>query len=242
MGKLVVFSGAGLSAESGVATFRDKNGLWENHRVEDVADFNTWKKNFRLVHTFYNQRRTQLQTVEPNAAHLEIAKWQQQYEMFNLTQNIDNLLERAGCTNVYHLHGYLTEMRCVSMSHVGDSYGVCNHVWDIGYNEYDFSPCPKCGNGWVKPKVVFFHEEAPLYSDLYEIFSSLTIDDVVVVIGTLGNVVPIYSLLFDRPSYNILCNLEESQYIPDDAFHQVFYEPATQSLPKVSEILKQRLG
>lgn len=233
MSKLVVFSGAGLSAESGIPTFRDKNGLWENHKVEDVADYTTWVKNHDLVQRFYSARRTQLGSVKPNAAHYEIAEWSKKYEVINLTQNIDDLLERAGCTNVVHLHGFLKEMRCMNES--------CGHIWDIGYTEYDGSPCPSCGHTLIKPNVVFFNEMAPEYSTLNRILFNLTNEDVVIVVGTMGNVVPISYFLDGVPSTNFLANLEPSAFIDEVYFKNCFYEPASVSFPKLTKILEQYL-
>lgn len=111
--KIVFFTGAGVSAESGVKTFRDNDGLWENYRVEDVAHVDAWDKNRELVLKFYNERRAQLPTVEPNAAHIAIAKLQEddRFEVHVVTQNVDNLHERAGSDRVTHLHGELTKAR-----------------------------------------------------------------------------------------------------------------------------------
>ena len=135
MAKLIVLTGAGLSVESGVRTFRDNNGLWENHSIEQVCNGATWRANFDLVHQFYNDRRAQLSTVEPNPAHRAIARWQSRYETILLTQNVDDLLERAGCHDVVHLNGFLPEMQCVD----------CGHVWNIGYVEWQKSVnCPQC--------------------------------------------------------------------------------------------------
>ena len=97
MAKLIILTGAGLSAESGLRTFRDSNGLWENHSIDVVCNGATWRANYDLVQTFYNDRRTQLASAAPNAAHRMIAGWQQRYETVILTQNVDDLLERAGC-------------------------------------------------------------------------------------------------------------------------------------------------
>ncbi len=185
MGKLIILSGAGLSAESGIPTFRDKDGLWENHRVEDVCDIHTWKENFELVHRFYNERRTKLGTVQPNAAHRQIAEWEAAYQTTILTQNIDDLLERGGCKEVNHLHGFLTEMQCKA----------CGHRWSIGYTEWtatDHCPRENCRSlKGVKPNVVFFGESAPMYTTLYWSLEELQPGDVLLVIGTTGVVLPI---------------------------------------------------
>ena len=109
--KITVLTGAGVSAESGITTFRDSDGLWENHNVEDVASIEGWYRNPSLVLDFYNARRAQLPTVKPNAAHLAIAELENEYDVTVVTQNVDNLHERAGSTRVVHLHGELT--KCV---------------------------------------------------------------------------------------------------------------------------------
>ena len=105
MKKLVVFSGAGMSAESGISTFRDADGLWENHNIEDVATPEAWRKNPALVQRFYNERRKQIISVDPSKAHSLVAQFQENYHLDVITQNIDDLHERAGCKNVLHLHG-----------------------------------------------------------------------------------------------------------------------------------------
>ena len=109
--KLVVLTGAGVSAESGITTFRDSNGLWENFKVEDVATIEGWQKDPQLVLDFYNARRAQLADVRPNAAHMAIAALEEEYDVTVITQNVDNLHERAGSTRIIHLHGELTKVR-----------------------------------------------------------------------------------------------------------------------------------
>jgi len=112
MKKILVFTGAGVSKESGIETFRDSaESLWNNHRIEDVATAEAWRKDKELVLDFYNQRRKQLKEVEPNLAHDLIAKLEEKYQVTVVTQNVDNLHERAGSTNVIHLHGELTKVR-----------------------------------------------------------------------------------------------------------------------------------
>lgn len=122
--KIVALTGAGISAPSGLRTFRDAGGLWESHRMEDVATPEAWRRDPALVLRFYNQRRAQLGTVEPNAAHFALAAWQRDHELAIITQNVDNLHERAGSRPVLHLHGELTKARSVRDP---------DHVVDIGY-------------------------------------------------------------------------------------------------------------
>ena len=108
---IVILTGAGMSAESGIKTFRDSDGLWENHRVQDVATYDAWKKNKQLVLDFYNQRRQQLLQCEPNDAHKLLVRLEEKYNVNIITQNIDDLHERAGSTNILHLHGELFKVR-----------------------------------------------------------------------------------------------------------------------------------
>jgi len=127
--KIVIFSGAGLDAPSGIRTFRDANGLWNEHKIEDVCSESSWKKNFNLVHSFYNQRRTDLKNVEPNHAHKVIKRITDKYgkdTVLNVTMNVSDLQERVDL-ECLHVHGELTKMQCEA----------CGNNWDIGYNEFN---------------------------------------------------------------------------------------------------------
>lgn len=235
--KIIIFSGAGLSAESGISTFRDSNGLWENHKIEEICNESTWKKNFEKVHNFYNERRVQLATVQPNEAHKTIKRMYDKFgdDLIIMTQNVDDLLERAGISreNILHLHGFLTEMQCTA----------CGNIWDIGYSEFNTETdrCPVCNslNG-VKPNIVFFGGQAPAYTYLYRALKYLEHPlSKLIVIGTLGNVVPVDDFTKHiNKSKKILNNLEKSEWINGDNFGKVFYEPATTALPKIEELLK----
>lgn len=234
--RLVIFSGAGLSADSGIQTFRDSNGLWMNHNVDQVANGLTWKNNWDVVRKFYNARRTELGTVEPNSMHRFIADWQKQYPTVVFTQNIDNLLERAGCTDVIHLHGNLTELKCEA----------CGTVWDVGYSEHgETDRCTyfKCNSlKGVRPNVVFFHETAPNYRVMYNVFSSLTEKDCVLVIGTSGQVIDINSLIFDRPGMKILNNLAPSAFINDSYFNHAVYGKADNMSSYIDTIISRYMN
>lgn len=236
MAKLVILTGAGLSAESGVATFRDSNGLWENHRIEDVCHIRTWEKNFELVHHFYNARRTQLASVDANAAHRMMAEWERRYDTALFTQNVDDLLERGGCQQVIHLHGFLPELRCV----------YCGHVWNIGYEAWDFRntcPRPKCGTtGLVKPNIVFFGEQAPQYVRMWATFEAMDKGDVLLILGTSGVVLPVNEIAAAHPGMTILNNLRREPAIEDSLFDHVFYEPATQAVKNIDALLREHLG
>ena len=234
MSKLVILTGAGLSAESGLRTFRDQNGLWENHSIDEVCNGHTWRANFATVQRFYSARRNQLAAAEPNAAHRQIAAWQSRYETLLLTQNVDDLLERAGCRGVVHLHGFLPEMTCTQ----------CGHVWNIGYAEWKTgSHCPRCRSVEdARPHIVFFNEPAPAYETLWETFSALTSRDVVVVIGTSGTVLPVNEMAIQFRGFKILNNLAPEPGINGAVFDRVFYLPATQAAPKIDREIRELLG
>ncbi len=155
--KLVVLSGAGISAESGIKTFRDNDGLWENHRVEDVATIEAWHRDPVLVQTFYNQRRKQLPTVQPNAGHYALAKLEEKYDVTIITQNVDDLHERAGSTNVMHLHGELLKVR----SSEDPDLILENYDWEASDYEIPMGAlCPK--KSQLRPHIVWFGESVPM--------------------------------------------------------------------------------
>lgn len=225
---LLIFTGAGLSAASGVPTFRDANGLWQNHRIEDVADYTTWSKNFDLVHAFYNARRQDMQSVKPNRAHEILAEWQRDFpeQVQIFTQNIDLLLESAGCTNVTHLHGEIDRMRCVAC---GENWKLDKLVWDAQQDR-----CIKCNSRkGVKPGVVFFNEHAPKYADLYRAIKLMHENTWVLIVGTSGVVIDVQTLFGYHTGFKILNNLEHHPAIDDRLFDQVMYESAHTALPKL---------
>lgn len=180
--KIVILTGAGISAESGLKTFRDNNGLWENHSVEDVATPEAFARDPALVYRFYNLRRAQLTSWEvvPNPAHKALAKLEEHYQdnLLLVTQNVDNLHEMAGSKQVMHMHGDLLSARCC---HSGKSY-VTSTSFDAS------SPCPCCAPAnKIRPNIVWFGE-MPLYMD--EIYRALSKADLFISIGTSGNVYP----------------------------------------------------
>ena len=229
--KIIIFSGAGISAESGINTFRDTNGLWEKHHIEEICTENTWKQNFEAVHTFYNQRRIQLNQVKPNKAHETVATLKKIYgaDCYVITQNVDDLFERAGCEDVLHVHGELQKMECTA----------CGNIWDIGHNIFDIEKdrCPKCNSlKGVKPYIVFFGGFASKYREMYRAFEAAKHkDSIVVIIGTMGNVINIENLLENKLGKKILNNLEPSDYIDDNLFDKVYYDKATKTLIKIEE-------
>lgn len=195
MKKAVIFSGAGLSAESGIPTFRDSNGLWENHRVEDVASPEGWTRDPELVLNFYKYRFEAIQKSEPNEAHKVIARLQEKFDVVNITQNIDDLLERAGCTNVMHLHGVITERKCSWHSNITNLDGDIRYVCD--YLEPQTEPvklgdaCPKCGSQ-LRPNVVWFGEAVDLgYDRIADLVREVKYNDgVFICVGTSAQVAP----------------------------------------------------
>lgn len=230
MGKIIFFTGAGLSAPSGIKTFRETDGTWENYHIEDVCYEPTWKQNRDLVHKFYNERRQQLKDVKPNEGHLGIKRISDTYETINITQNVDDLLERAGCTDVIHLHGFLKNMECYA----------CGHVWNIEYEVHKDleDSCPKCSSKkGVRPFIVFFGGQAPEYLRLRKIVENISKEDILIVIGTMGNVVNINEYIKRINCHKILCNLEESPYIDDSNFDKVYYESIDTAIFKIEEYI-----
>lgn len=231
--RIVIFSGAGISQPSGIQTFRDSDGLWENHKIDEVCNINTWKNNFELVHEFYNQRREQLKNVEPNAAHFMVAEIVEKYgkdNVYNITQNIDDLFERAGCKEdeIMHVHGNLTKLHCQA----------CGEIWDIGYSKFntEIDRCPKCNSlKGVKPKIIFFGESAPMYSYMYRAFEYLkNPDSIFIIIGTMGNVVTLTAPLKNKCT-TILNNMEPSDYLPETLFTKTYFESCITAVEKIKE-------
>ena len=184
--KIVVLTGAGMSAESGLKTFRDSGGLWEEYDVSVVASIDGWRQDPELVLNFYNERRKQLENAQPNAAHKALAKLEEKYEVQIITQNVDNLHERAGSKHVLHLHGLLTQAR--------SSIDV-NLVYDIGYKEIHIGDLCEKGSQ-LRPNIVWFGEAVPLITTAAEICSDA---DIFVVIGTSLVVYPAAGLIDEVP-------------------------------------------
>lgn len=227
--RALVLSGAGLSAESGIPTFRDAGGLWEGHDPAKVADYATWKQNWELVHRFYDARRAAMSTVAPNAAHETLASWQELGEIRHFTQNVDRLLEHAGCADVVHLHGVIDEMRCEA----------CGRVWAIGSAPF-LAGEQRCACGsrrGVKPNIVFFGERAPNYPKLWKALDALREDDVFLVVGTSGEVLPVSQIAASMPWTRRIYNGLEPPAGGLDGFDEAFLEPASVALPKIGEML-----
>lgn len=192
--KLVVLTGAGVSQESGIKTFRDSDGLWENYPVEEVASIEGWHKNKELMLRFYNERRAQLATVEPNKAHKIIAELEDDFDVTVVTQNVDNLHERGGSTNVIHLHGELTKARGVD-----DDFTT----YDIGYEPIHLGDKSPSG-AQLRPHIVWFGEAVP---KLEEGAKAVSECDVLLVVGTSLAVYPAAGLVnyitYGNPIYLI---------------------------------------
>jgi len=177
--RIVVLTGAGISAESGINTFRDNGGLWEKHRLEDVATPEAFERDPVLVQRFYNARRNQLETVHPNAAHIALAEFEKEFtgEFLLVTQNVDHLHQEAGSQNLIHMHGELKKSRCVNTGQIHDQHTDIDHK----------SVCRCCGTTSLRPHIVWFGEMPLLMDDIYE---ALEACDLFISIGTSGNVYP----------------------------------------------------
>lgn len=186
MKKIIVLSGAGISAESGIKTFRDSNGLWENHKIEDVASPEGFARNPELVLEFYNLRRRQLSEVNPNEAHYILAELQKDFDVHIITQNVDDLHERAGSENIIHLHGELKKARPVN-----DEESIIPWEDDLNLGDLD-------ENGiQLRPHIVWFGEMVPEMENAATIASTA---DILLVIGTSLQVYPAASLLHYVPA------------------------------------------
>ena len=196
--KIAVLTGAGVSAESGFATFRDSGGLWEKYNVEDVASIEGWYRNRKLVLDFYNERRAQLKDAAPNAAHLAIASLEKDYDVQVITQNVDNLHEKAGSTRIIHLHGELTKVR--PEHGIYDDTGSEREVIDIGYEKVVLGD--KAPNGvQLRPHIVFFGEAVPKIEAAIDVVSEA---DILLIVGTSLQVYPAAGLYrYARPDIPI---------------------------------------
>ena len=239
--KLVVLTGAGVSKESGIETFRDnKESLWNNYKIEDVATIDAWRKNRELVLDFYNQRRRQLKEVEPNEAHFSLARLEECFDVTIITQNVDNLHERAKSSDVLHLHGELTKVRSsLDKKLVYDWYEDCN----IG---------DKCDKGsQLRPHIVWFGEMVPKLPEAADLVYDA---DIVIVIGTSFTVYPAASLMeyaksdteiyivdpMERPLYGFI----DSTYVDSVGKfgrYTHYKLPATIGMKMLEEFLKNKI-
>lgn len=187
MKKLVILTGAGMSAESGIKTFRDSGGLWEEYDVMEVASIEGWYQNKELVLRFYNERRKQLEHAQPNAGHTGLVALEKHFDVQIITQNVDNLHERAGSKNVLHLHGILTQAK---------STGIAETVYDIGYKEINMGDT--CERGCqLRPNIVWFGEAVPEIANASALVEQA---DILAIIGTSLNVYPAAGLVSYAPN------------------------------------------
>lgn len=182
--KIVVLTGAGMSAESGIATFRDTDGLWENHRVEDVATPQAFEVNPQLVLDFYNARRKQLLKTKPNKGHIGLVDLEKEYDVTIVTQNVDNLHEKAGSSNVVHLHGELMKSRSTRDPSL---------IYEMSEDNAEINIGDKCDVGsQLRPDIVWFGEAVPMIETAAKIVQKA---DILVIIGTSLNVYPAAGLI-----------------------------------------------
>ncbi len=228
MKRIVILTGAGMSAESGISTFRDRNGLWENHRIEDVASPEAWARNPEIVLRFYNQRRKQLFEVKPNAGHRSLVRLEEKFDVQIITQNVDDLHERAGSSKVLHLHGELKKARSTIDS---------NLVYTLAH--WELKTGDMCEKGsQLRPHIVWFGEAVPMIEKATEMVKTA---DIFMVIGTSMVVYPaaglIHYVAWEIPKY----------YVDPKAFSvhgisnlEILRQKAGEALPRlVDRLLKE---
>jgi len=225
MRKLVILTGAGMSAESGIKTFREAGGLWEEYDVAEVASPMGWAKNRELVLRFYNERRKQLESVKPNAGHSGVAALEKYFDVHVITQNIDNLHERAGSTKVLHLHGELTKARSTAHPEL---------IYDIGYKDINVGDCCERGSQ-LRPYIVWFGEAVPMMDEAVRITSTA---DIFVLIGSSLNVYPAAGLIEYAPSGASMFLIDPNEVaVPFNLQVEIIKEPASKGV----EILAKKL-
>lgn len=223
--KLVVLTGAGISAESGIKTFRDSDGLWEGYDVTAVASPEGWKKDPALVLDFYNQRRKNVKEVQPNAAHYGLAKLEEDFDVHIITQNIDDLHERAGSTNIIHLHGEILKMR--SERSLSPSYHIDGDI-NLGDLADD--------GGQLRPDIVWFGEAVPEIAEASTIAAEA---DIFVVVGTSMVVYPAAGLIDLVPAHHPKYVIDKNiPYIKPMLNLMTIEKPATEGVAELLRILK----
>ena len=230
MQNLVVFSGAGMSAESGIQTFRDHDGLWENYNIEDVATPEAWARNPQLVQDFYNQRRKHILQAQPNRAHQLIAQLQQHYHVNVITQNIDDLHERAGSDNVLHLHG---NIRLAKSSGPHAEYSTEFYPiqgWELNLEK------DHCPEGYpLRPHVVWFGEAVPAYAEAQEIVQQA---DIFIVIGSSLEVYPVAGLIHEIPQHCQAYYIDPKAHRPRmPVQYQLIAKTATEGMQQLFDVL-----
>lgn len=223
MKKVVILTGAGISAESGISTFRDSDGLWENYNVEDVATHDAYLRNPELVLNFYNERRRQLFTVQPNEGHRQLVRLEEKYDVRIITQNIDNLHEQAGSSNVLHLHGELTKAR---------SDRDPNLIVEIGSRDINLGDKAPDG-AQLRPHIVWFGEAVPNIEPAAELCEQA---DYFIVVGTSMNVYPAAGLIHYVPKSSP-CFLVDPKAVPISRPITIIQEKAGTGVKKVVDQL-----
>lgn len=229
--KVVVLSGAGLSAESGLSTFRDPDGIWAEYELYEVATPEAFERNPELVYNFYNERRKALQDVHPNAAHLALARLENHCDLTIITQNVDDLHSRAGSQNLIHMHGELVSSLC----------NICGFREKATESMSIRDKCPQCGNCSIRPDVVWFGE-IPYHMDLVE--SALNNVDIFAAIGTSGQVSPANGFVeIARMSGSITVELNLQSTAISHLFDRSIFGRATEIVPVwAEEIMHQDLN
>lgn len=233
--KLVVLTGAGVSAESGISTFRTNNGLWDNHKVEDVASIEGWYRNPQLVLDFYNERRQQLGTVKPNAAHYAIAELEKEWDVTVVTQNVDNLHERAGSTRVFHLHGQLTKVRPENCCNEMDGFDEST-VFDIGYDVINLGDLAPNG-AQLRPHIVWFGEPVPYINAAIDHVENA---DVLLIVGTSLQVYPAAGLYAFAKAGTPIYIIDPAEVLVKDGRLTHIKEVATSGMETFKNILKSK--
>jgi NAD-dependent deacetylase len=245
MNRILMFAGAGISAESGLATFRETGGIWEQFDVNEVCNIRTFvaAKNDQAarakIFQFYNLVKESILKAEPNAAHHQVARWQKKYgkeRVIVMTANIDNLFEKAGCEDVIHIHGEIFHMHC----------HACGNRWHIGNKAYDPTErCPKCDSRLTKPHIVFFGEQAPLYETMAYHYHTKRMmrEDLLLYVGSSMSVIPPTMLFPNIRAANmgkrVLVNKETNDF--DNMFNYRYYGNASSELKLVDHDLVQPL-
>ncbi len=227
MQRIVVLSGAGMSAESGLKTFRDQNGLWKNHRFEEVASPVAWEHNPELVLEFYNQRRKKLFEVEPNIAHYALVKLEDKFEVQIITQNVDDLHERAGSKNILHLHGELKKAR----STVDASLVYQMNDWELKWGDH----CEK--GSQLRPHIVWFGEPVP---NILQAAGIVKQADILMVIGTSLAVYPANGLINEAPEESLKYLIDPNATENYQLKHlKIFRKTAGEGVPELVRDLLQ---
>jgi len=226
MKKLVVLTGAGMSAESGISTFRDSSGLWEKYQIDDVATPAGWRRNPLMVLDFYNQRRKQLLDSKPNAGHMALAQLENNFDVKIITQNVDNLHEQAGSSHVLHLHGELMKVR---------STGTGEEIFNLTPEKFETHLGDKCPKGFqLRPHIVWFGEAVPEFENAIKICEQA---DIFVVIGTSMQVYPAASLInYTKPNVPIyLIDPNDIQNLPSNI--NIIKKGASEGMSELKKLL-----